>query len=204
MLDGDVLVTGRLDEAIAAVRGTRKFAAVPGYYSPFYLCPEHLETASPVDWWQRICDLAGVALPAFTMEHPGWPWMRENNPRHMDQLQFSPPYPNAGVVIASADTIQRIGQQILPDLDLVNSVSRTLLSGQIALTLAISRLALDWTPLPLRYNFQNIPAIYDAFPCEASDIRVLHFLHGLEVHRVNDFKTGEAVEALLEGRGCML
>jgi hypothetical protein len=197
MLDGDVLVTGRLDEPIDAVRGTRKFAAVPAYYSPFFLHPEHLEEASPVEWWQKICDLAGVRLPPCAMEHTGWSWMREQNPRHVEQLQYSPPYPNAGAVITSAETARQIGENFLADLDLVNSVSRTLLSGQIALTLAISRLGLDWTPLPLRYNFQNIPPIYDANPGEAADIRVLHFLQTAEIDRVRDFKDYRQVEQLV-------
>lgn len=201
MLDGDVLVTGRLREAIESVSGTNKLAAVPGYYSPFYLYAEHLERASPVEWWQRICGLAGVALPEFTTEHPGWPWMRDNKPRHVDELRFSPPYPNAGVVIASAETMRRIGENIFADFDLVNSVSKTSLSGQVALTLAISRLGLEWAPLPLRYNFQNIPAIYDAYPEEAKEIRVLHFLQELELSRVRDFQSYEGIEALFGRQG---
>jgi hypothetical protein len=127
--------------------------------------------------------------------------MRENNPRHVDQLQFSPPYPNAGVVMASAETMRRIGQSIFSDFDLVNTVSRTSLSGQIALTLGISRLGLQWAPLPLRYNFQNIPAIYDANPEEAAEIRVLHFLQELELSRVRDFQSYEQIEQLFERPG---
>ncbi len=196
MLDGDVLVTGRLEEAIASVRGTNKLAAVPGYYSPFYLYPKHLEEASPVEWWERICGLAGVAVPPFATEHPGWPWMRENQPRHVEQLRMSPAYPNAGVVMVSAETARRIGENIFADFDLVNTVSRTALSGQVALTLAISRLGLAWTPLPLRYNFQNLPMVYEAYPEEAAEIRVLHFLQETEISRVRDFQSYEQIEQL--------
>lgn len=201
MLDGDVLVTGRLDETIASVRATNKLAAVPGYYSPFYLYTEHLEQASPVEWWQRICSLAGLAVPPFDTEHPGWPWMRANNPRHMDQLQFSPAYPNAGVVMISADTARRIGEHIFADFDLVNTVSRTALSGQVALTLSISRLRLEWAPLPLRYNFQNLPMVFDAYPDEAAEIRVLHFLQETELSRVRDFQNEQTLAALFERPG---
>lgn len=196
MLDGDVLVTGRLDEVIRDVRATRKFAAVPAYFSPFYIFAEHLEEASPTAWWQRLCDLAHVPLPAFETEHPGWELMRENSPRHVDELRFSPPYPNAGVVIASADTVSRVGERFHSDFELVNSVTRTSLSGQIALTLAIAGLGLEWAPLPLRFNFQNQTRIHDAFPQEAVDIRVLHFLDQSQIHRVTDFRDMEAVARL--------
>ncbi len=127
--------------------------------------------------------------------------MQANQPRHVEQLRMSPAYPNAGVVIASADTIRRIGRNIFSDLDLVNTVSRTMLSGQIALTLAISRLGLEWTPLPLRYNFQNVPVIFDSYSEEASEIRVLHFLQESEISRVKDFQSYEHVERLFERQG---
>jgi hypothetical protein len=201
MLDGDVLVTGGLCEAIDVVRGTRKLAAVPGYYSPFYLYPKHLDEASPRAWWERIFGLAGLELPPFTMEHPGWRWMRENQPKHVDELQFSPPYGNMGVVMASGAVMREIGQSLFADYALVESISKTSLSGQIALTMAMVRLGLEWTPLPLRYNFQNIPAIYDANPEEAGEIRVLHFLQELELSRVRDFQSYEAVEAVLARTG---
>ena len=201
MLDGDALVTGGLREAIDAVRGTRKLAAVPAYYSPFYLYPQHLERDSPVAWWERIFGRAGLTLPPFTMEHPGWRWMRENQPKHVDELQFSPPYGNMGVVMASAAVMREIGQNLFADYALVETISKTSLSGQIALTMAMARLGLEWAPLPLRYNFQNIPAIYEANPEEAAEIRVLHFLQELELSRVRDFQSYEAVEALLTRPG---
>lgn len=201
MLDGDVLVTGSLVEMIEAVRGTDQLAAVPGYFSPFYLHRDHLKQGSPMEWWQRICSLAGVRLLPFTTEHPGWTWMRKSKPRYVDQLQFSPPYPNAGVVIASAGTARRIGRDIFSDLELVNGVSKTNLSGQIALSLAISRLGLEWVPLPLRYNFQNLPMVYDAYSAEASDIRVLHFLNETEISRVRDFASYEHVAQLFNRYG---
>ena len=67
--------------------------------------------------------------------------------------------------------------------------------------MAMVRLGLEWTPLPLRYNFQNIPAIYDANPEEAAEIRVLHFLQELELSRVRDFQSYETVEAMLARAG---
>lgn len=201
MLDGDVLVTGCLAGAIDAVRDTQRLAAVPGYFSPFYLAPEHLEQASPVEWWTRICGMAGVPVPSFETEHPGWNQMQAANPKHVDQLRFSPPYPNAGVVMASAATTKRIGEHIFADIDLVNSVSRTALTGQVALTLAISRLGLEWAPLPLRYNFQNIPWVFDTHPEERAEIRVLHFLDTGEVDRVRDFRSYDVIEQLFDRPG---
>ena len=201
MLDGDVLVTGRLTGAIDAVRGTDRLAAVPAYFSPFYLSPEHLEQASPVEWWTRICGMAGVPVPPFETEHPGWGQMQAANPKHLDQLRFSPPYPNAGVVFASAATTQRIGEHLFADIDLVNTVYRTGLTGQVALTLAISRLGLEWAPLPLRYNFQNIPWVFDTRPEERAEIRVLHFLDPSEVDRVRDFRGDDSIVQLFDRPG---
>jgi hypothetical protein len=106
-----------------------------------------------------------------------------------------------GVVMASGAVMREIGQSLFADYALVESISKTSLSGQIALTMAMVRLGLEWTPLPLRYNFQNIPAIYDANPEEAGEIRVLHFLQELELSRVRDFQSYEAVEAVLARTG---
>lgn len=196
MLDGDVLVTGRLTDAIDHVRDSARFAAVPALFSPFFIGQDQADSRSPVESWTRIFELAQVQVPAFDMEHPAWDVMKARQPRHVEQLRFSPPYPNAGVVVASANTARRIGEHIFADIDIVNSVSRSAVTGQVALTLAIHRLGLEWAPLAMRFNFQNLPWVFDAYPEDRNDVRVLHFLNGAEIDRVRDFKSRDDIERL--------
>ena len=56
-----------------------------------------------------------------------------------------------------------------PSLDLAVDFPSKTLAGT-ALTLGISRLGLAWSPLPLRYNFQNLPPVYDAARLTYSDV----------------------------------
>lgn len=195
MLDGDVLVTGPLDDVIERVRGTRRLAAVQAYFSPLMLVRELLQQHTPRGWWQWLFDAVQVPLPEFTAEHIGWRFKR-GEPIPGELLRWGPPNPNAGVVVASAATVREISQHIFQDIDTFNTLCPTVLNGQVALTAAIARLRLEWTPLPLRYNFQNLPDLREDHLAERADIRVLHFLSRDEVDRVKDFASYETVQAL--------
>lgn len=200
MLDGDVLVTGSLAEMVNEAVGTLRFHAIPAHYSPF--CYQGcLEQRSPHEWWAEIFRLAGLSPPILSMEHLAWPWMQEQDWPYLEQLQFGPPYPNAGVIIGSAETMRRIGASIYEDLDTVNTVFCNVLSGQVALSLAISRQGLEWAPLPLRYNVPNVQQFHDTYPDEAADVRVLHFLQTTEIDRVADFQSYAHLEQALNRSG---
>ena len=179
------------------MRATRRLAAVQSYFSPLMWVRDPLRQSDPRAWWQRMFDAVQAPLPAFTDEHVGWR-VQWGEPVPGELLRHGPPNPNAGVVVAAADTMREIGQHLFSDLDTFNALCPTDLNGQIALTAAIGRLHLEWTPLPLRYNFQNVPDIHEAHPQERADIRVVHFLHPAEIDRVKDFQTYAHVEALFE------
>lgn len=201
MLDADTLVTGSLAELVRDAQGTSRFHATPAHYSPFYFVPDSLEQRSPHAWWLEIYRLAGLEPPAFSMEHLAWPWLQEWNVPHLEEMRLAPPYPNAGVIVASAEAMGRIGAGIYEELDTVNSVFKNLLSGQIALSLAISRQGLEWTPLPLRYNVPNVQLFRDAYPDDAADVRVLHFMQTTEIDRTRDFQSYEDVERTMNRAG---
>lgn len=202
MLDGDTLVTGSLTEVIdAAEARPRLFQAVPGYVSPFALYPAHLETASPREWWERIFAVAGLEVPPFDMALPGWPLMRDRPLRYIDQMEFSPPYPNAGFVVASPESIHQMGATLEADYALVRTVTDTILSGQIAMTLGIFRHGMEWQALPIRYNYHNTPGLEEHYPEEAAQIRVLHYMVPAQIDRVRDFQSYAHVEALFTRSG---
>lgn len=201
MLDADVLVTGSLMDIVETVTGTLRFHAIPAPYSPFFCDPPCLEVRSPAEWWRTIFSLAGLPPPALSMEHLAWPWVKTQSSLYLDQMRFSPPYANAGVIIGSAEMMRRVGACIYEDLDTVNCVFRHHLSGQIALSLAIARQGLEWAPLPLRYNVPNVHYFHEFYPDEVADIRVLHFLQSTEVDRVSDFQSIDTVERLFSRPG---
>lgn len=107
------------------------------------------------------------------------------------------PYPNAGVIFGSAETMNRVGKNVYEDIGIAKSALDSFLVGQIALSLAMCREGLEWAPIPLRYNFPNVNEFYAPFPEEAADIRVLHFMHVIEIDRTADFQTYEHVELLM-------
>lgn len=198
MIDGDTLVTGSLLEMLQGAVGTSSFHATPGHYSPFFFAPDLDEPRSPHARWREIYRHAGLEPPIFSMEHLAWPWLKERSMPYLDEMRFAPSYPNAGVIVANVATMRRIGLGIYEDLDYVNAVFRNILSGQVALSLSISRLGLPWAPLPLRYNFPNVQEFYDAYREEAAEVRVLHFLQGTQINRGTDFMSYDHVERAMD------
>jgi hypothetical protein len=136
------------------------------------------------------------------MEHMSWPWIKERISPHLEEMRFSPPYPNAGVIVASAETMRRIGAYIYEDLDTVGRMFRlNLLIGQMALSLSIHRAGVEWSPLPLRYNCPNVREFHDTYPDIATDIRVLHYMQSSEIDRVADFQSYDHVERAMNRTG---
>jgi hypothetical protein len=201
MLDADLLVTGSLMDIVATVAGTLRFHAIPAPYSPFFCDPPCLEVRSPEAWWAAVFAAAGLASPPLAMEHLAWPWVKTQSSPYLEQMRFSPPYVNAGVIIGSAEMMRRVGACIYEDLDTVNSLFRHHLSGQIALSLAMVRQGLEWAPLPLRFNVPNVHYFHEFYPGEVADIRVLHFLQATEIDRVADFQTVAHVERVFDRPG---
>ena len=201
MLDADLLVTGSLTDLVKDAVGTLRFHATPAHYSPFYFSQFFLEQRPPHSWWLELYQLAGLEPPVFSMEHLAWPWLKERNSPDWEQMRYSPPYPNAGVIIGSAESMRRIGASIYEDLDVVNTVFRNIFAGQVALSLAINRQGVEWAPLPVRYNFPNGREFCDAYPDDAADIRVLHFMQSTGIDRTSDFQSYAHVERAMSRPG---
>ncbi len=197
MLDGDTLVTGSLAQVIADAAAEDHVAAVPAFYSPFYLHPDLMRVRSPHDWWRELFAATGVGEPAFTMEHTAWPMLRWRFPPYKRELRLSPPYVNAGVVAGGASVMAALGRDVFEDLAIARSQLGTTLDGQVALTLGLHRQRIPFKPLSIACNFPNVPAFARIYRAEASDIRVLHFQSATEVDRQRDFASREAIEALL-------
>jgi hypothetical protein len=118
----------------------------------------------------------------------------ERDPRR----RSCPPYFNLGVLVASADAMQSLGERVYAEMDVVNRLHRTHLRCQVALTLAVTRTGIPWHELPLRLNFPNDLRFCRAAPNELRQAQIVHYLRWDEINRDTDFQGIEAVAVALE------
>jgi hypothetical protein len=178
MLDADVLAMRAFDEVIASLEVRPGIAAVMAHASPFNFAagPEHAQ------WWRRMAEATNVVLPDFKNEHSGWGLMDSDPMR-----RFSPPYFNTGVVLASAEVLERFYEAYMRCLYAVRGVLDSYFFEQIAMTLALYQLEIHPIVLPLRYNFPNQSEFDQARADELADVRFLHFLRNNVIDREADF-----------------
>lgn len=129
-------------------------------------------------FWRELFASAGLGEPRLVCQHTGWGFMDRDPAR-----RWCPPYFNLGVLAGTVDVMRRLGAVIFDELAQVEAYVDTVFRCQLAVTLALARTGTPWRELPLRLNFPNDPAFAAAYPDEAADVRILHYLRTGELDR---------------------
>jgi hypothetical protein len=93
-------------------------------------------------------------------------------------METGPAYYSFGFVFGTRHAMNAIAKTIHQDSILAADFMQTDLAGQAGLTLSIIRNAVSYRALPVRYNFWADHGYHQAFPADAADMRVLHYLNG--------------------------
>jgi hypothetical protein len=183
MLDADVLIARPFDELIVACQRQQYFAGLIAHVSPF---------AEPSQW-QQIYTAAGLGKVTFKHEHTGWGYMFNN-----ERNRFCPPYFNLGVLCAPSQMMNHIGAEIYELMHRINSVTETVFRCQLALSLALTKLALPYRCLPMRYNFANDVFLEALYGQELPHAAILHLLRDhQQIYKARLFDKREHIEAML-------
>ncbi|MDQ5844933.1 MAG: hypothetical protein M3539_06510 [Acidobacteriota bacterium] len=183
MLDADILISKPFDELILECHRNQYLAGVIAHVPPF----------SEPDGWKKIYQAAGLGEVSCKHEHTGWGYMFSDEER-----RFCPPYFNFGVVCAPSKIMKRIGEEIYDLMHRVESVMETGFRGQIALSLAITKLAIPYRCLPMRYNFPNDVFLEALHGLELPHAAILHLLRDhQQIYKTRLFADRSQVETML-------
>jgi hypothetical protein len=186
--DADVIFVRDFSDLLADLERSPAVAGVIAHAPPF----PKLRSS---EIWDPLCAEYGVCVPPSIHEYTGWGFMVKA-PEH----RYTPLYFNFGMVIAPAEMMSEIGEEIIAADDFVNKRLTTFFRFQIALTLAIQKHRLTSRALPLRYNFPNDPRFDQRYPDELADVRILHYLRCEVIHRENNFAELKRVAAFIQRR----
>jgi hypothetical protein len=193
LLDADTLCTGPLDELLelgdGALAGLVAHAAPTTFGRPAYVADDGRADG---DFWSGLHASAGLEPPALACRHSGWGFM-DTDPERRD----CPPYFNLGVLAGTRETVARVGARIYEELDAVRRYADTVFRCQLAVTLALARTGAPWRELPVRFNFPNDERFAQAYPDDAADIRILHYLRDEQLDRSALARTGAELDAFL-------
>lgn len=183
MLDADILIAKPFDELIHDCYRQQRFAGLIAHVPPF----------SELSTWQKLYDAAGLGGASFKHEHTGWGYMFND-----ESVRFAPPYFNFGVICAPSSIMKSIGQVIYEMLHCVNSVIETDFRAQIALSLAITKQAIPYRCLPMRYNFPNDVFLEALHGEELPHAAILHLLRDHQgIYKTRLFDDRNHVEDML-------
>jgi hypothetical protein len=180
MLDADTVLVQPIDDLLLRVEREHALAGLVALGCPFdnYL-------AAP-ERWRALFAAAGLGEPALTQEHTNWRAEYGDQPHRL-----CPPYFNLGMLLAPRSLMTALGAAVFDELPAIDSCGWTRYRCQIAVTLALHRLGLRSFGVERRFNFPNLPDFWDAFPADAAEVRLLHYLDEREVDRVADFADPE-------------
>lgn len=184
-LDADVLVARHFADLVKKVNDGGVFAGLIAHIPPF---------DDPV-CWNVLLERSGIASVRRWHVHTGYGSMFHDSARRL-----CPPYFNLGVLCAPKILMQRVGAVLHEQMECVNSVIETPYRCQIALTLAIERLAIPYRTLRMRFNFPNDPRIEAAYPHECADVRLIHLLRKNELNKSKLYESMESVRATVDRR----
>jgi lipopolysaccharide biosynthesis glycosyltransferase len=171
MADADILITGDCSDLLAQLEQPRGIAGVIATYPPWLG-----RNKGDVDRerWGEMFALAGLQQPIFDCPHPGHGVYYPAG----SGMETGPAYYNFGFVLGTRDAMNAIAGTFPQDFLLALDFMQTDLCCQAGLALSIIRNAVRYRTLPVRYNFWADPRYHQAFPDDAADMRILHYLNG--------------------------
>jgi hypothetical protein len=169
MADADICITGDISDLTRRLMKPRSVAGVVASYPPFMA-----RGAGNVDRdkWRELFSITGLGEPPWNCRHPGYGVIYSEH----DGIAEAPPYFNFGFVLGTREAMNAIGETFEADYHRAVQHTKTDLAAQVGLTLSIVRNRIDYLALPVRYNFWSAEWYLSAFPEEAKEIRVLHYL----------------------------
>jgi hypothetical protein len=194
MADADICFLRPFSDVIQRLSKPKSIAGVIATYPPFMA-----RGAGNVDVerWRELFRLAGLGEPPWDCVHPGYGVGYRAN----EGIAEAPPYYNFGFVLGTREAMNAIRETYEADYLLAKDYMKTDLAAQVGLTLSIIRNDVSYVSLPVRYNFWSSDLYLSAFPDEAADIRVLHYLTPpFRKHRDNS-SHAEVGRWLAENRG---
>jgi hypothetical protein len=183
MLDADILIRRPFEELVYDCHRSQRFAGLIAHISPF----------SEATGWQRVYDAAGLGEVSLKHEHTGWGYMfnDENN-------RFCPPYFNLGVLCAPSKVMSAIGEKIYDLMHCVDSLTQSYYRCQLALSLAVTKLAIPYRCLPMRYNFANDVYLEALHGHELPRAAILHLMKDhQQIYKTRLFDDLKHVEEML-------
>lgn len=186
LLDADVLVAGPLDDLVELAWREQALGGLIAHVSPF----------TEGGRWPALFAHCGLGAPRATYQHTGWGAMSTD-----EALRHCPAYFNLGVLCAPRTLFARIGDEIIALMHRVNAFALTPYRCQLALALAVAKLALPHRALPMRYNFANDPRLESLHAAELPPARILHLLRDhQQVNKWELFAAVERIDAFLRRR----
>ncbi|MGH7302738.1 MAG: hypothetical protein ACRELZ_05575 [Candidatus Rokuibacteriota bacterium] len=182
VLDADTLIFGPLDDMIEKAHRTGAMCGVIAHVPP----------VTRREQWQEIYRSCGLGDLETPCEHTGWGYLFSD-----ETLRRCPPDFNQGVLAAPATTMRRIGGVIYELMAAANAVYPTYYRVQIAVSLAVTRLALPYRVLPFRWNFANDPLLEALHAGELPHVRIIHLLRKHQIHKDELYASLDNVEAML-------
>ena len=171
MADADLLVMSDFSDVVARLEQPRGIAGVIATYPPWL---GRKKGNVDRERWAEMFALAGLPQPSFDCPHPG----RGVYYPVGSGMESGPAYYNFGFVLGTRDAMNAIAKTFPQDYFLAADFMQTDLAAQAGLTLSIIRNAVRYQALPVRYNFWADQGYYQAFPDDAADLRILHYLNG--------------------------
>jgi hypothetical protein len=171
MADADTLFTGDFSEIARQLAQPLGIAGVVATNPPWFI-----DGKGDVDRerWGELFAMAGLPPPVFDCPHPGHGvWYPAGS-----AMESGPAYYNFGFVLGTREAMNVIGKTFCQDYLLAYDFSQSYLAAQMGLTLSIIRNQVSYRNLAVRYNFWGDAKYHTAFPSDAADVRVLHYLNG--------------------------
>lgn len=186
--DADVLFTAGVDDLLLALHHTPAVAGVIAHVPPFWGANGVRTDYS----WKRLFQELGEPMPADRYEHTGWGIYYAE-----PAVRFAPAYFNFGAVFVPGRFMPELAKAYTDQLAKAEKSEVGYYSGQLALTLAISRLNLPRVALAVKYNFPNDAAFERRYPRDFEDVRIIHYLRTGVVDRRAIWETPDALNAFL-------
>jgi hypothetical protein len=160
LMDADMLVTGPIAEALEYLPQSGGVAGVTAFETPFRDLPPG-ETVE--GRWHALFSRVGLGAPSFDF-------------RHSATGRICPAYYNNAFFLADRAAAAAVGRIIFDEMDACDrALGHMPFRDQVAMTMAICRLGLPVTSLPLRFNHFIGRSALPEWENEWQEARVIHY-----------------------------